>query len=183
MAIRYDLGPLTILIAQTFGEPGQRTFRIVAGDGRTAVAVWMEKEQLKALADAIDEMLIRMRSQAATDDGPPRRVRREPDTLVPDPDVEFQVGQVSLGFDRELDLFVLMAWDLEEVDEEDATFAGRATRDQLRLLSQEVGEIYVAGRPKCPMCGLPVDPRARARGEMDHHCLRRNGHYKIPIDD
>lgn len=182
MPLRYEFGPLTVLAAQAFGEPGQRTFRVVAGDRSQLVGIWMEKEQLKALADAIDELLIRMRGTESAESIVRERPAAPQAADIPDPEVEFQVGQLSLGFDRDMDLFVLLAWDIDDVDEEDSTFMGRATREQLRTLSKAIGEIYVAGRPKCALCGLPLDPTARRRGEMDHHCLRRNGHYKVAIE-
>lgn len=178
MAVRFDLGPLALLVAQSFGEPGNRTFRLVASDGHQAIAVWLEKEQLKALADAIDELLMRMRGGADAPDpghGIGEAPPLPPPTTIPEPDHELNIEQLSLGFDRELDLFVVFAWEAGESGEENATLVGRVNREQLRTLSQSIGEIYVAGRPRCLLCGLPIEA-----GE--HQCLRRNGHYQAPTD-
>jgi uncharacterized repeat protein (TIGR03847 family) len=45
----------------------------------------------------------------------------------------------------------------------------RITAGQARAFAQRALKIVAAGRPPCPLCGLPLD----AQG---HVCPRQNGH-------
>jgi uncharacterized repeat protein (TIGR03847 family) len=62
----YELDPVTHITAGALGEPGHRTFFIQAERGLQRVDLLCEKQQVEALADAIDEMVrIWSRSSAA----------------------------------------------------------------------------------------------------------------------
>ena len=176
---QYAFGPATRLQAQAIGEPGHRTFRLLveSDDGRAA-ALWVEKEQLQALGLAIEQLMAEFQGVAAA------RAPRQPpiETFPPNPTVDFKVGRLALGQDEaELETgprYVLLVYDLEGSGEEEetatspATFATRATREQLRALSRNITEVVSAGRPRCPLCGEPMDTGA----EKSHSCVRSNGH-------
>lgn len=176
---QYGFGPATRLQAQALGEPGHRTFRLLieSDDGRAA-ALWVEKEQLQALGLAVEQLLAEF--QGKPGGRPPRQPA--PDTFPPNPTVDFKVGRLALGQDEsELESgprYVLLAYDLEGSgsDEEEpttpATLAARATREQLRALSQNIAEVVAAGRPRCPLCGEPMDS-----ADKPHGCVRTNGHH------
>jgi uncharacterized repeat protein (TIGR03847 family) len=175
---QYAFGPATRLQAQAIGEPGHRTFRLLveSDDGRAA-ALWVEKEQLQALGLAIEQLMAEFQGRSGT--RPPRQPPLE--TFPPNPTVDFKVGRLALGQDEsELETgprYVLLVYDLEGSDDEEtttspATFATRATRDQLRALSRNISEVVAAGRPRCPLCGEPMDTTA----EKSHYCVRSNGH-------
>src|SRR4051794_40948754 len=56
--VRYDFATVNRLEAEAIGRPGQRTFRIILGNERGETAVlWIEKEQIQALGDAIERLL------------------------------------------------------------------------------------------------------------------------------
>jgi uncharacterized repeat protein (TIGR03847 family) len=176
---QYAFGPATRLQAQAIGEPGHRTFRLLveSDDGRAA-ALWVEKEQLQALGLAIEQLMAEFQGRSGT--RPPRQPPIE--TFPPNPTVDFKVGRLALGQDEsELETgprYVLLVYDLEgsgddeEATTSPATFAARATRDQLRALSRNISEVVAAGRPRCPLCGEPMDTTA----EKSHYCVRSNGH-------
>jgi uncharacterized repeat protein (TIGR03847 family) len=177
---QYVFGPATRLQAQAIGEPGHRTFRLMveSDDGRAA-ALWVEKEQLQALGLAVEQVLAEFRGKFSS--RPPRQPPVE--TFPSNPTVDFKVGRLALGQDEsELETgprYVLLVYDLEgsgSVEEDEpsqpATFACRATRDQLRALSRNIAEVVAAGRPRCPLCGEPMDPKRRSHG-----CVRANGHH------
>ena len=44
------------LRAESVGEPGKRTFRIVVDSASSSASIWLEKEQLFQLALAIQQM-------------------------------------------------------------------------------------------------------------------------------
>ena len=57
---KYPMGSLSEIQAETFGEPGRRTFRLVLGAGQAHCSLWLEKEQLFQLGvylqDAVDSL-------------------------------------------------------------------------------------------------------------------------------
>jgi len=156
---------------------------VESGDGRAA-ALWVEKEQLQALGLAVEQLLAEF--QGSMTGRPPRQPPAE--TFPPNPTVDFKVGRLALGQDEsELETgprYVLLVYDLEgsgssegsseeeESSNQPATFACRATRDQLRALSRNISEVVAAGRPRCPLCGEPMDPQQKSHG-----CVRANGHH------
>jgi uncharacterized repeat protein (TIGR03847 family) len=152
---------------------------VESGDGRAA-ALWVEKEQLQALGLAVEQLLAEF--QGKLTGHPPRQPPAE--TFPPNPTVDFKVGRLALGQDEsELETgprYVLLVYDLEgSASEEEesssqqpAKFVCRATRDQLRALSRNIAEVVAAGRPRCPLCGEPMDPQQKSHG-----CVRANGHH------
>jgi hypothetical protein len=85
------------------------------------------------------------------------------------PDVDFRVGQLSLGYDDASSLFILLAHSVDSQTSEDPDLSCQATRSQLRTLSEMIPPLLAAGRPRCPMCDRPL-------GSGKHVCERRNGH-------
>jgi uncharacterized repeat protein (TIGR03847 family) len=176
---QYVFGPATRLQAQAVGEPGHRTFRLLveSDDGRAA-ALWVEKEQLQALGLAVEQLLAEFQGHAAV------RAPQQPavESFPPNPTVDFKVGRLALGQDEsELESgprYVLLVYDIESsgTEEEEptqrATFVSRATREQLRALSRNIAEVVAAGRPRCPLCGEPMESK-----DKPHGCVRTNGHH------
>jgi hypothetical protein len=60
----------------------------------------------------------------------------------------------------------------EEEPTQPATFACRATREQLRALGRNISDVVTAGRPRCPLCGEPMES-----ADKPHGCVRTNGHH------
>ena len=97
---------------------------------------------------------------------------------------EFRVGSIALAWDADGDRVVIEAQ--EESDEpveplaEDISADGpgvlrvRITPAMARAFAQRALQIVAAGRPPCPLCGLPLD----AAG---HVCPRQNGHRPGPV--
>ena len=176
---QYVFGPATRLQAQAVGEPGHRTFRLLveSDDGRAA-ALWVEKEQLQALGLAVEQLLAEFQGHLAVKSPAQPPVESFP----PNPTVDLKVGRLALGQDEsELESgprYVLLVYDIESSGSEEeepmqrATFASRATREQLRALSRNIAEVVAAGRPRCPLCGEPMDSK-----DKPHGCVRANGHH------
>src|ERR1700760_3294034 len=97
------LGKVDLLGVDAVGQPGQRRFRLFLRSEEGAAILWMEKEQLRGLAEALD------RSLAIISDGKILRVEaRAGEKLEPDPIpedfptrriYEVQVGNMRLNFD------------------------------------------------------------------------------------
>ena len=162
--------------AGAVGEPGKRTFYLRAREGANSVNLWLEKEQLQALALGIRQVLGELAEQdpslAVADDIEPPLL--PPFGLNGPFDVEFRVAQLALGYDATQDLLRVSAVELAE--EEDAAMTVRfgATRDQMNVLSLQALVSAAAGRPLCSLCGRPIDREG-------HFCPRRNGHSR-PVD-
>ncbi len=166
MADPEPFGPILFIGAEAIGVPGQRRFRLkaMAEDGRSAV-LWIEKEQLVALGDAIETVL--------KDEGMEARPRPLDDAgsepVFPlRADIEYRLGQLSMGVDRERREIVIIG----------APVSGEAGEPVSVSFPYEMGAqlrsriitVVAAGRPPCPLCGGPMDPSG-------HICPKRNGHH------
>jgi len=168
--VRYDFKTINRLDAEAIGRPGQRTFRLIAGNDRGETAVlWIEKEQLQALGEAIDRLLAQLgpRRTRRLDrvPGPPRPVA----PLLDAPTVEFKIGQLGLGYDAEERRCLLIAHDVEGDPEGPPTLRCLLTTGQFRRLSEQIAGLMASGRPLCPMCGAPLT-------DAPHFCPPSNGH-------
>ncbi len=54
---RYDFDPVDRITAGAIGEPGKRTFYLQARHGRQVLSLVVEKEQVRALAEAVEQLL------------------------------------------------------------------------------------------------------------------------------
>jgi uncharacterized repeat protein (TIGR03847 family) len=168
MAQSHELGPLTHISAEAIGEPGQRRFRLraLAGDGQSA-SLWLEKEQLNALSDAIETVL--------TDEGYEASLRRlddfDPEPVFPlNARIDLQIGQLSMGINRDTRHVVLIATDRAETAESDAiTVTFEFDYRRASEFREQARAVVAAGRPPCPLCTAPMDPAG-------HVCVRTNGH-------
>lgn len=161
-----DFGPLDHISAEAIGQPGQRRFRLRAinGMGETA-SLWLEKEQLTALGEAI--------GTALENEG--YRYERLPlDDIAPDPvfplnaGVDFRLGQLSMGLNSDARAIILIAADGPEGDDS-LTVTMEFDYRRAHELQREIAEVVSAGRKPCPLCTAPMDPAG-------HVCVRTNGH-------
>lgn len=161
---RLDLGPVESVRAESFGEPGQRTFRLLAQTGGGTVSLWLEKQQLAMLGAALEDLLGRTPHQQAV--------------TVADPDrsgfvgeLEVRVGSLAVGFDPDGAGFSLEAADFTSALGLNSIVLN-ARRDQFAQLEQEISAIVSQSRPRCPLCGQPLtsDP---------HFCPESNGHARV----
>jgi uncharacterized repeat protein (TIGR03847 family) len=146
----------------TVGEVGDRLFLLQCHQGTTLLTVKVEKQQVAVLAKYLAGIVREL--------GRPGPL---PDDLAFDPAEELEpdwvVGTISVSYDDELDRLVVT---IEEAmpEDEDRTVARIAlTREQAAAFAIRATQLVEAGRPPCPLCGLPLDPSG-------HDCPRTNGH-------
>lgn len=164
-----ELGLALHVEAETFGEPGGRTFRLrVAGEGGETAGLWMEKQQFIALSLAFGQVLSQIRH--------PDRVTGIAQYVFPETlDHEFKVGRMAVGLDASDRTIALYTYDVaEEDDESDPTLRVKLTLDQCAVLRPQLDDLVSHGRPLCPLCQQPADPAG-------HPCIRSNGHSVEPI--
>ena len=165
----YELGRAIGILADAVGPPGNRRFRLLARNEDDLANLWVEREQLQAMATAIEKLLSEIPSLAADD--PDRPPREGPVSFDMPPNLEFRVGQLALGYDEQRKLFVLLAHDLEGEQGGPPAFSCLVSREQLQAFGFAVHALVAAGRPRCPICGRPTDS-----GRHDH--AESNGHNK-----
>jgi uncharacterized repeat protein (TIGR03847 family) len=164
----FELDPVQRITAGAVGEPGARIFYLQARAGDQLVTLLAEKEQIRALATSIDQML------AALPDVEDVPIPAEPaDFALEEPLLpEWRVGPMALHYDADRDFIVVIASELIE-DEEDprdpSTARFAVTRAQAQALAEHAESVVEAGRPRCRFCGFPMD----ASG---HTCPAMNGH-------
>ncbi len=163
-----DFGPVMRLEADADGPPGQRTFRLLVASREGTASLWLEKEEMRALGVAIDQLLARVSGHPEWKYYGKGPAPYEAAQGFPAPArVEFKVGQLSLGYETDSDMFVLLVHDSEDDPEGPATFTCLASASQVRALSRRIESVISAGRPTCPVCGDPMDPDG-------HSCIRHN---------
>jgi uncharacterized repeat protein (TIGR03847 family) len=158
--------------AEALGEPGQRRFRLLAIiDGETKI-VWLEKEQLGRLAQALDQVLDNLPDRG------PEETTSGPNTTEFELESTHQIraGRMELGFDETRNRLIIIAHDLEADDASAPAFVCRLSPGQARELAEEAASVVSAGRPLCPLCGRPID----AGG---HACEKQNGHFPERFDE
>jgi uncharacterized repeat protein (TIGR03847 family) len=167
-------------VAGTVGAPGDRTFYLQAVEGNRIVSVALEKQQVAVLADRLEQLLDEVVSRTGT-----ALPATDPDAeaLEQPVDEEFRVSAMGLAWDGDAGLVIIEA----QAPAEDASVAEETLLedvedgpDALRVLIEpgrarafvdRARRVISAGRPPCPLCGLPLDPSG-------HICPRHNGYHR-----
>jgi len=165
-----DFGLARGIDAQTFGQPGQRTFRLrIVGEEGESASLWLEKEQMQALSLALKQMM----SQLEYEQEPPAADAGDFPVVA---DHDFRVGRMGMGFNASDRTVILFTYEVGVEDEDTPTLRVRLSQEACASLGALLDDIIAGGRPICPLCGAPID----AEG---HACVRSNGHSKQPIPE
>jgi uncharacterized repeat protein (TIGR03847 family) len=153
----YDLDPVNRITASAVGQPGQRVFYIQARRGRELVSLMAEKEQVRALSQAIDKLLEELSEKnpllSSSDD-----LLLASDMSLEEPlEARFRIAQMGIGYDTERDMVILVMQGSREDGGETPTARFGATRQQMRALSEHASNVVAKGRRICGNCGRPID--------------------------
>jgi uncharacterized repeat protein (TIGR03847 family) len=177
----FEFDPPDRFVAGTVGQPGERTFYLQASGGGRVVSVALEKVQVQALAEKVDELLDEVRRRQGEGSPIPPPGGRELEDVAPldlPIDEEFRVGTLALAWDDDTGTVIVEAQSQEgEDDTEGGGFTGDMLRVRLapvaaRAFARRAQRVVAAGRPPCPLCGNPLDPQG-------HICPRQNGHHRL----
>jgi uncharacterized repeat protein (TIGR03847 family) len=167
-------------VAGTVGPPGERAFYLQArGDGRL-VSVALEKVQVSLLAEKLDELLGEAHRRFGIVLPEPEREPMDNEPLDSPVDEEFRVGTLGLAFDVDSSTVVIEAIAAGEGEDEEEPDDEASDLDRLRVrltpaaareFIARARRVLAAGRPPCPLCGQPLDPRG-------HLCPRHNGYHR-----
>jgi uncharacterized repeat protein (TIGR03847 family) len=163
----YDLDPVTRITAHAVGQPGQRVFYIQARRGRELVSLVAEKEQVRALAQAIDKLLDDLAEKnpllSSSDD-----LLLASDMSLEEPlEARFRIAQMGIGYDTDRDMVILVMQGVRDEGEDAPTARFGATRQQMRALSEHASGVVAKGRRICGNCGRPMDSNG-------HFCPQMN---------
>lgn len=185
MPLVHAFDPPERFVVGTVGMPGQRTFFLQARDGGRLTTVALEKQQVMALAERIDELLDElMASQGGSTVIPavaPYDLT-DNDPLEQPLEEEFRAGTMTLSWDPTDERIVIEVFPFTEAavvapDQVDEDFEEPEPEELLlvrlrpgaaRAFVERSRSVVSAGRPDCPFCGGPVDPDG-------HLCVRANG--------
>lgn len=178
----YEFEPPERFVAGTVGPPGERAFYLQARGGGRLVSVGLEKVQVSLLAEKLEELLGEAHRRFGV--RLPALSVSEPDNdpLDNPVDEEFRVGTLGLSFDVDTGTVVIEAIAVGEGEEEEAVEVDdeaadldrlrvRLTPGATRAFIERARRVVAAGRPPCPLCGQPLDPRG-------HLCPRHNGYRR-----
>jgi uncharacterized repeat protein (TIGR03847 family) len=178
----YFYDPPDRFVAGAVGQPGERIFYLQATASGRVTSVVLEKFQVSLLAERLDELLDEVLRRTG---GSPEVPATAPSGLADDAPLDlplledFRVGAIALAWDGDGGMVVIEAQ--EESDEPVEPLADdlppdgpgvlrvRITPREARAFAQRAAKIVAAGRPPCPLCGLPLDTDG-------HICPRQNGH-------
>jgi uncharacterized repeat protein (TIGR03847 family) len=167
-----DLNPADRITVQAIGPPGQRVFHLQASQGLEIVTLVFEKEQARALATSLFQLLDHTDDEHPEDQAEVEAILALQMNLQQPAEPTFRVGQMGIGFDEDSSYVVVIAYELGTEEDQDIGIARFwITREQARALAQHALRVVEAGRPICPLCGQPIDPEG-------HFCPRSNGHGK-----
>ncbi|GGV67700.1 MULTISPECIES: DUF3090 domain-containing protein [Streptomyces] len=180
-------------VAGTVGLPGRRTFFLQATAGNRVTSVALEKTQVAALAQRMDELLDEVLRRSGGSASVPAVAPADIADTAPlntPIEEEFRVGTMALAWDGENERMIVEAQALVELDadsDEDLAEAEerllqdeengppmlrvRLTGAQARAFAKRALDVVNAGRPPCPLCSLPLDPEG-------HVCPRQNGYRR-----
>lgn len=144
-----ELDPVTHITAGAVGKPGHRVFFIQAEKGLDTITLLCEKEQVLALADAIDEMVQNLEEEFSVLRHTDLKMDEAVMAIKEPVDPLFRVDAMGLGYDAGRDRILLVAQEALAEDEERDPREVRffATRAQMQVLSAYAHAVVGKGRP------------------------------------
>ncbi|MGK4579889.1 DUF3090 domain-containing protein [Kitasatospora sp. HPMI-4] len=176
-------------VAGTVGQPGQRAFYLQASTRGRITSVLLEKAQVMALAERVDQVLDEaLRRSGGSASIPAIAPADLIDTAPLDLPLEqeFRVGTMALAWDSVEECLVVEAQAIVEEESEDEEADERLFEDEengpdmlrvrisgamARVFAKRALDLVAAGRKPCPFCNLPLDPEG-------HLCPRANGYRR-----
>jgi uncharacterized repeat protein (TIGR03847 family) len=160
-------------IVGTIGAPGEREFYFQIRQKNLLVSLATEKSQAAALSERITTIIREIKKSAPLNAVNPAPTDDQPLELPLDS--EFVVGAIGIAFDPSL-LEIEISFRAEDADEVDDVDAGPIVEVHLDLsmalaFAQRTMALVNAGRPLCPFCISPIDPKG-------HLCPRANGYRR-----
>ena len=152
MARELEIDPVDFITIGTVGPRGKRVFHMQAGHGAQIVTLTIEKEQARALAEGLSELLEELHKQFGSTLSPDAVDLHKWNMDLRDPiESAFRVAQIGLGYNDERDMIVVVAQEVVVSEEEPEAGDPQVvrlwcTRQQIRALGQHTGYIVKQGK-------------------------------------
>jgi uncharacterized repeat protein (TIGR03847 family) len=156
----HDLDAPDEFTVGTVGPVGDRVFMIQCRQGAELLTLKVEKQQVAVLASYLARIVREI--------GRPGSLPQEV-TFDADEEPAWVVGTIGVSYDDQSARIVVVAEELVEDEEESSVAHFSLTLEQAAAFAIVATTLVEAGRPPCPLCGLPLDPSG-------HDCPRTNGH-------
>ena len=160
MTDQYDIEAPDRFTVGAVGEVGSRLFLIQCQKGVDQLTLKVEKTQVAALAKYLAGIVREI--------GRPGSLPEDLD-LDEQADPEWVVGTIGVSYDKDAEQVVVVVQELVPEDEEGSAARISISLEQAAAFAIRATNAVEAGRPPCPLCGLPLDPAG-------HDCPRTNGH-------
>lgn len=181
----FDFQKPARFVVGTVGIPGERTFFLQVRQDSQVTSVALEKAQVSALAERVDQLLDEVANTRALEGEIPAIAPIALADAAPlDAPIveEFRVGAMALGWDEASRRVVVEAHAVADQgaeipdiadDESDGPDTLRVwlAPTTARAFADRARQVVAAGRPPCPFCSQPLD----AEG---HVCPRSNGYRR-----
>jgi uncharacterized repeat protein (TIGR03847 family) len=151
----WELSTLDLLSPVAVGAPGKRTFFLVISEKGRWFRVWLEKQDLQALAMAVRQLALKLSLDAANSSVQEKEALHETSRF---PSAELQLREANLSFQDGHGVLAFAVDVIGPRGEEQSSLRFFPTLAQLRQFAARAEEVCAAGRPICPTCGEPMDP-------------------------
>lgn len=152
MSPSFHFPSLQHFTAGTVGPKGERTFFMQFGNPGELIALKVEKGQVHALAEFLDQLLEEV--EVNNDDVPLALELIEP--IEP----AWAVSSIGVAYQEDENTFVVVAEELldeEDEDREPGTAQLHLSPGQVQAFINRSRDLVAAGRPPCAFCGRPID--------------------------
>jgi uncharacterized repeat protein (TIGR03847 family) len=144
------------------GPVGSRLFLLQCQQAGTVLTVKIEKNQVALLASYLARIVREL--------GRPAHLPEDLELAYDEgDDPDWVVGTIGVSYEEETDRLVVAIEELVPEGEQGEQARISATKEQAAAFAIRATRLVEAGRPPCPLCGLPLDPSG-------HDCPRTNGH-------
>jgi uncharacterized repeat protein (TIGR03847 family) len=142
------------------GPVGERVFMLQCRQAGQQLTLKIEKQQVAVLASYLARIVREVGRPGSLPENVPFNEDEEP---------TWGIGTIGVSYDEATQRIVVVAEELVPEDEESSVARFALTLEQAAAFAIVATGLIEAGRPPCPLCGLPLDPSG-------HDCPRTNGH-------
>jgi uncharacterized repeat protein (TIGR03847 family) len=165
---RKEFGDVTHVSAVAVGVPGKRTFFLILANSTEWIRVWLEKEVLEALAVAVERLNDALVLESLYD--PKTKPDEGPVSVAAPagmPSSEVEVEQISLGYEDEKGILDLVVHPMGLKPLGWTELYCHVDLGMLQKFALQATKVCSAGRARCPLCGLPMDPEGHVCPESN----------------
>jgi uncharacterized repeat protein (TIGR03847 family) len=162
MSRSFEMDQVEWVTVGTVGEPGRREFYLQARQEGELVTLKLEKEHVAAMSQVLGQIL--------TELAVPNEVPDDYSLTLAEPlEAEWAVSSLQVAYDSDSKRILIVAEESPSEEADEVAIARLAlSTNQAAAIVRHGAELVRAGRPRCGLCGHPIDPEG-------HSCPKTNG--------